>query len=666
MAAKTPKSETQNTPLDQTPAPQDQTLQALADMIPEAFRDGVIDPDALLAHLGLVPVHDEAERPYAFLWSGLTRARAEATSPTTATLHPDLDVSVDWDSTGNVAIEGDNLQVLKLLLNGYRGRFKLIYIDPPYNTGATFAYSDKYAVPESEWLTASGQLDAEGNALTARIENGGRKHAPWLTMMLPRLIVARHLLARDGAIVAAIDDNEAHHLRLLMDGVFGEANFAGSFVWEGGRKNDARFVSVGHDYMLCYARDKAHLVSRDVRWKARKHGLEDVYGEVERLRDEHGDDYTAISSELRAWYGTLKRGHPSLSNRHYEYVDERGIFYLGDISSPNYRENLVYEWKGYDPPDNGWRYELEEMKRRDADGRIHYPADGDSRPNVKRYLHESEDTVPGSVFYKDRRAAARALRDLMGAKRTFDFPKDTTVLAWLIEAITDPDDLILDFFAGSGSTAQAVWEQNVNDSGRRRWVMVQAAEETDAKSGGRKAGYETVSALMLERLARASAAIKEREEGEHDLGYRVFRAIESTLERDAPLVNEGDLDGQTYIDSAVEADGTPTLKEGVHAVDAVWEIILKATRVDLSVTVSERAVDDGLTVFDVREGASESPGLVVCLAQSVTLDQFEVIGVNPSDTFVCIKEAMDDGTAVTVGQRCRLLIVERVRSDVAL
>jgi adenine-specific DNA-methyltransferase len=647
-------------------AQQDELLTLLRDQVPEAFQDGVLNPDALLAHLGVIPVPDGAEPGYQFAWSGLTRARVEATAPTTASLRPDPAASVNWQDTGHVAIEGDNLQVLKTLLSGYRGRFKLIYIDPPYNTGSTFTYSDKFAIPEADWLQQTGQVDEDGNALRSKIENGGRKHAPWLTMMLPRLIVARHLLRRDGAIVAAIDDNEVHHLRLLMDAVFGEANFAGSFVWEGGRKNDARFVSVGHDYMVTYARDKAHLVTQNVRWQVRKRGLEELYAEVDGLRAEHGTDFKTIETELRGWYDSLKRGHPSLTNRHYEYVDERGIFYLGDISSPNYRKNLVYEWKGYDPPDNGWRYELDEMKRRDANGRIYYHPGGETRPNVKRYLQESEEQVPSSVFYKDRRAAARSLRDLMGAKRIFDFPKDTAVLAWLMEALTSDGDLVLDFFAGSGSTAQAVWERNRADSGHRRWVMVQAPEPPEVKKGAPNNPYSGVSELMFDRLRRASAQMGEDAANDEDLGFRVFRVGASNLREEPPIVTDGSLEGSDYIQQALAIHGAPTIVEGSDPDDVRWEVLLKGTRFDLSSRMDDHEVA-GLAFTAVRQhDGDDGPRTIICLADAISLEQFEALGMAVTDTLICLKDAMDDGTAVTVGQRCKLLVIERVRSAVSL
>ncbi|MGX6447164.1 site-specific DNA-methyltransferase [Patulibacter sp. S7RM1-6] len=650
-----------------TQAQQDQLLALLRDQVPEAFADGVLDPDALLSHLGVVPVPEGAETGYEFGWSGLTRARVEATTPTTASLRPDEAASVAWGETGNVAIEGDNLQILKTLLNGYRGKFKLIYIDPPYNTGSTFTYSDKFAIAEAEWLQQTGQVDEDGNALTSKIENGGRKHAPWLTMMLPRLIVARHLLRRDGAIVAAIDDNEVHHLRMLMDAVFGEANFTGSFVWEGGRKNDARFVSVGHDYMLTYARDKAHLVAEDVRWQVRKVGLEELYAEVARLRTLHEENFTTIQTELRGWYDGLKKGHPSLTNRHYRFVDGRGIYYPDNLRSPNPRANLVYDYKGYKPHANGWAVDRESMERLDSEDRLVFPEDPEGRIAVKRYLHEGEAQTPGSVFYRDRRGARQALEELMGSERVFDFPKDTSVLVWLLEALTADGDLVLDFFAGSGSTAQAVWERNRIDGGRRRWVMVQAPEPPEKKKDAPENPYATVSELMFDRLRKASDEMATATAGaDEDLGFRVFRIGESNLREEPPIVTDGTLGGDEYIQQALAIHGAPTFVEGSNPDDVRWEVLLKGTRFDLSSQMVDGTVGE-LRFTDVRQhGGGDGPRTVICLADTIGLDDFEALGLDVTDTLICVKDAMVDGTAVTVGQRCKLLVIERVRSAVSL
>src|SRR5699024_3724099 len=322
------------------------------------------------------------------------KARDDAKSPTTATLVPDKEASLNWSAARDILIEGDNLQVLKLLKNGYSRAVKLIYIDPPYNTGDTFTYSDKFAVPEQQYLKETGQIDEHGDATTSRIESGGRKHSPWLTMMFPRLVLGRHLLKRDGVIMVSIDDNEVHHLRLLLDAVFGAENFVDMMTWRGARKGDAKLTGGGQDYILIYARDRSYLTANDVRWRERKDGLEPVYVKIEELQSKHGNNYEAMTKDLKAWYKSLSDEDPSKLHDHYNTLDKRGVFFAGDISSPNPRPNLMFEWKGYSVPRNGWRYEQTTMERLDAEGRLLYPESKTKRIQIKRYLEEHEEWAP--------------------------------------------------------------------------------------------------------------------------------------------------------------------------------------------------------------------------------------------------------------------------------
>lgn len=484
-------------------------LAQLRDLVPSAFLDGELDREALLDALGL---GGESKPAFSFSWPGIDQARQDARTPTTATLMPDEEASFHWPEARDVLIEGDNLQVLKLLKNGYSRAVKLIYIDPPYNTGDTFTYKDDFSVSERQYHEDTGQVDEQGNAMTSRLESGGRKHAPWLTMMFPRLALARHLLRRDGVILVSIDNNEAHHLRLLLDAVFGAENFVDMMTWRGARKGDAKLTGSGQDYILVYARDRSFLRSTDVRWRERKEGLDPIYAKVEELREKHGDDFEASSKEMRAWYKSLADEDPSKAHAHYNRIDDKGVWFSDNISSPNYRENLIYEWKGYSPPANGWRYERATMERLDSDGRLIYPEDKSRRVQIKSYLHTHEEWAPASVFYRDRRGASSSLNSLMGGK-VFDDPKSTDVLARLFHSITDDDDLILDFFAGSGSTGQAVWEKNPEDNKTRNWILVQIPEEPDTSEESGKnavaAGFKTIFEVTAERLRRAAAVLQE-------------------------------------------------------------------------------------------------------------------------------------------------------------
>ena len=634
-------------------------LKQLRELLPAAFLDGELDRAALLDALGL---GEETEPAFAFSWPGLEQARQDARTPTTATLIPDVQASVHWDEARDVLIEGDNLQVLKLLKNGYGGAFKLTYIDPPYNTGETFTYNDDFSVPEVEYLRATGQVDDQG-ATTSRKEIKGRKHAPWLTMMFPRLVAARHLLRRDGVFLASIDNNEVHHLRLLLDAVFGAENFVDMLTWRGARKGDAKLTGGGQDYILVYARNKSYLAENDVRWRERKEGLEPIYEKVAELREAHGADFEKITSGLREWYRSLADDNPSRAHDYYNRVDDRGIWFPDNISSPNYRENLVYDWRGYSPPEKGWRYEKATMQKLHDDGRLIYPEDKSKRVQIKSYLHMRENWAPPSVFYRDRRAASGTLNKLMGAK-VFDDPKATDVLARLVHAITDDGDLVLDFFAGSGSTGQAVWEQNPRDGKTRHWVLVQRPERPDETTEtGRNAlaaGYVTIFEITAERLRRAAETIG------GGLGFRVFRARETGLAVDAPIVAQaGQAEGAQYNLMLAQA-GQPPVKEDASPDALAWEVALKASATRLDETLTRTEVD-GATVYAFQNAAGER--LLVCLDR-FTPAIAAAVGLRETgdDTLILRGDRVDDALTLTLAPRLRskLIMLERMAREVSI
>lgn len=644
-----------------SPDPDADLLANLRDLLPAAFPDGELDASALLAALSLA----EPSKPsFTFAWPGLEEARASARCATSATLVPDVSASLNWETARNILIEGDNLQVLKLLKAGYAREAKLIYIDPPYNTGETFVYKDDFSIAERVYLKATGQIDEQGNVTTSKIEKAGRKHAPWLSFMFPRLAVARHLLRRDGAILVSIDDNEVHHLRLLLDSIFGSNNFIGCFVWQGGRKNDARRISVGHDYIIAYARDLAYLKDNDIRWREKKSGLEEIYRIVEELRAQHGQDFKAIRVDLAAWYKNLPEDHLSKQHDHFAYVDERGVYFPDNLRSPNPRENLVYNFKGYEPHPNGWAYSRERMEQLDSEDRLHYPAKADQRLKIKSYLHEHEEWAPGSVFYKDRRAASKALAALMGAE-VFDYPKDTDVLARLFQAITDENDLIIDFFAGSGSTGHAVWQQNQADGKRRRWILAQVPEVPDTTEDSGKAavaaGYATIFELAKDRLARCAGPLSAD-------GFRVFRAAESKLIIEEPLPASENMSGEDYIfQSLKRASGAPIV-EGADPAAVAWEIALKATRTQLDACVVEHDISGVRTFAFTAAGAPASHGRLLISLDAFTLATADALGLSTEDTVVLRGDKVADSTTLTLAARLgsRLIMLERTPREVSL
>lgn len=642
---------------------QGELLDKLRELIPSAFPDGVLDQAALLKSLDLGA---DSKPSFSFAWPGLERARLDARTATTATLIPDPKASLNWDKARDILIEGDNLQVLKLLKAGYSEAAKLIYIDPPYNTGDTFTYNDKFAIPETEYLRATGQIDDQGNPMTSRIEKGGKKHAPWLTMMFSRLTVSRHLLRRDGVLLLSIDDNEVHHIRILLDAVFGANNFVGAFVWNGGRKNDARRISVGHDYILAYAKDLAYLKDNDIRWRERKQGLGEIYAKEQELRVKFGTDYMAASKGLQEWYKSLSSDTPAKAHEHYRNIDSRGIYFASDLRSPNPRPTLVYTFRGYTPHANGWAYSQDKMEKLAEDDRLVYPQKEDGRIQLKSYLHEHEEWAPTSVFYKDRRAASKALKSLMGAE-VFDYPKDVEILGRFIHSITSKDDLIVDFFAGSGSTGHAVWTQDQVDDVKRRWLLVQAPEEPNASDEfGANAiaqGYKTIFEITAERLRRSAAAI-----GKTDLGFRVFRTRPTNLIIEKVIVATDDMDGNKYIQTSLDNFQASPVAKGADALAIAWEVVLKSTNMQLDAQVSEQDVN-GVTVYEFRAagGVSQEGRLLVCL-DSFDLDTANTLELSDNDTLILRGDKVSDNTTLTLAPRLqsKLILLERIPREVSL
>ena len=394
--------------------------------------------------------------------------------------HPRVGLTGKPSLDDNVIVHGDNLLALKALLPTYHGRVKCVYIDPPYNIGSEgWAYNDNVNSPMMrEWL---GKV-VDADDLT--------RHDKWCCMMLPRLKLLREMLRDDGAIFVSIDDNEVHRLRLLMDEVFGEENFVGSFVWEGTGKNDARFISVGHDYVLCYARRMESLRLNSNRWRVFKDGADDVQLKAAAFVQQRDGDYQTASDDLKAWFASLDKKHKAWAHRHYNWIDAKGVYFAGDISwpgggGPTYEVLHPETGKPAKVPARGWVFPTgEAMEKAIAENRIHFGEDETRVPNLKRYLAETDHQVLTSVFYQDRRAAhQRFVRILPNAK--FEYPKDERVLQRLFEAVTADDDIILDSFAGSGTTAHAVLALNQQDGGNRRFLLIECEDYTEAVTARR-------------------------------------------------------------------------------------------------------------------------------------------------------------------------------------
>ena len=394
-------------------------------------------------------------------------------------VHCDQELSAGDPDAGNLLIQGDNLDALKALLPHYAGQVKCIYIDPPYNTGNKGrTYNDNVTSPEIEaWL--GKVVGKEANNLS--------RHDKWLCMMYPRLKLLREFLGQDGAIIVSIDDNELGALLLLMDEILGQDNRIGVMVWQKGKKGDAKLVSSNHEYIVVYARNKTRLTDRNVKWRRRKQGVDEVLARYRDIRDHLYPDHEVIRSEMMKWYRSLNKDDPRKSHRHYNWSDDRGLYFAADFSGPDDGRDSRPRYAILHPethkpckiPATGWRWK--EDRTRDAlamnPPRIHFGKTHYTIPCRKNYLSEIDKEPLQSVFYKDGRGATRQVDGILG-KEAFQFPKDIGVLADMLNALTDEGDLILDGFAGSGSTGHAVFSLNAMCGTSRRFILVEMDRET--------------------------------------------------------------------------------------------------------------------------------------------------------------------------------------------
>lgn len=576
---------------------------------PDGTLRRLIDFDLLRQELSDSIVDGPQER-YHLDWPGKRQALITANAPIAKTLRPARAESVDFDTTRNLFIEGDNLEALKLLQETYLGKVKMIYIDPPYNTGNDFVYRDNFASAQAEQEAIAGERNESGARLVSNPEGNGRFHSNWLDMITPRIRLSRNLLTRDGAIFVSCDEGEQPRLRLIMDEIFGQSNFVADMVWAAGRKNDSRLISVSHEYIVCYARDSEHLKEEQVLWRQRKKGLDDIYAQYNRLKRAHGEDYSAMTQGLKDWYRDLADGSASKAHKHYSNIDRRGVYFAADISwpgggGPKYEVTHPKSGKPVKIPSRGWiTPDPKKMASWIEDDRVHFGETEDSVPCLKKYLTDSEVQTPYSVFYQDGRAASKRLRALMDGD-LFDFPKDELVIQELVEMLTEGSDVVLDFFAGSSTTAHSVMLQNAKDGAARRFVMVQLDEDTPEKSEARKVGFNTIPEVSRERIRRAGAKILEGEchpDWNRDVGFRVLK-IDSSNMADVYYTP----DATTQADLLLRVDN---IKQGRTAEDLLFQVLLD-WGVDLTLPITRETVE-GKTVFTVAGTA-----LIACFDNGV-------------------------------------------------
>ena len=485
----------------------------------------------------------DGDEAYEFTWVGKKASIVEANKPIRKTLRPCPEESKNWDDTENLYIEGDNLEVLKLLQESYLGKVKMIYIDPPYNTGNDFIYADDFMRSQDEENRQMGMYDEDENRLFKNNDSNGRFHSDWCSMMYSRLMLARNLLTDDGAIFISINDYESDTLRKLCDEIFGHENFVAQVVWQKSKKGDAKLISICHEYALIYVKSQRYLLSNGIKWRKPKQGLEDIFNQYENLRSLYGSNHQEIQKQMKLWYASLPPDHPARASKHYCYSDDRGLYFADNFAGPDDgrtnrpRYDIIHPITGKPckKPSTGWRWDEKRTKAAlEANPPlIHFGPTEETIPCRKSYLKDVSTEPFSSVFYKDGRSATLKVEQLLG-KGVFDFPKDVDILSQFIKLVTDEDSIIIDFFSGSASTAHAVMQLNAEDNGHRKFIMVQLPEPCDEKSEAYKAGYKTICDIGKERIRRAgNNIISERNTTNAypppDVGFRVFKLDTSSV-----------------------------------------------------------------------------------------------------------------------------------------
>ncbi len=603
-------------------------ISKLKELFPEVFTEGKVDFDALKEVLG--GYIDGREERYSFTWNGKSKARMLAQTPSAGTLRPCKEESVDWDTTQNLFIEGDNLEVLKLLQKSYHKKVKMIYIDPPYNTGKDFVYKDNFKDNIKNYKEITGQVDGDGRSLSSNPETNGRYHTDWLNMMYPRLKLARNLLKDDGIIFISIDDNEYHNLKLMCDEVFGEERFVGSISWKnkyGAGAKTKGFIEV-HEYILCYSKSELINIS------------------------------SKLSEDQRGTY-----------NKKDEKYNTRGGYFTQPLmtTSMDDRKNLQYDIE-YDgdiiKPKKQWVWAKERLLKAIEDNEvvIKKKVDGSYSVRYKVYLIDEQGNErkgkPLSLLNGPfNQEGTKEVEELLGPN-IFSFPKPTSLIEFFfgfeINDESDKSGIYLDFFSGSCSSAQAVLHLNLQDNGSRRYIMVQLPELISASSEAYKSGYKTIAEISKERIRRTAAKIKqENPDYQGDLGFKVLKLDSTNIK---PWELDFDLTEQDL------EDQISNIKHGREEEDVLYEVLLKYG-LDLTLPITEHSVA-GHKVFDIGMGA-----LMICLSDDITLDVVEGIAklkdeLNPEIMRVVFKDAgfADDVVKTNAVQILKQAGIEDVRS----
>src|SRR5690554_6293491 len=574
----------------------------LKELFPELVTEDKIDFDVFRSVFG--DEFETEEEYYRFTWSGKSQARREAHKPSTGTLRPAKEESVDWDNTKNLYIEGDNLEVLKLMQKSYSSKVKLIYIDPPYNTGKDFVYKDNYRDNLKNYQELTGQVDEEGNKMSTNSDSDGRYHSNWLNMMYPRLVLARNLLRDDGVIYISIGEQEAHNLRKILDEIFGESNFQTEITWQKRytRSNNTIEFTTVVEAIFVYSKSSSYIVNL-----------------LPRTEDADNRYTNPDNDERGAW---------------------KGASFLNPLK-PSDRPNLCYPIKNpYNgsithPSSNAWRRSESEFLNLQKENRLYWGKDKSSNiPSIKMFLKDARGLTPTNFWNHEYAGntdlGSKELQKLFDLK-VFDFPKPSLLMKRILEHSIDGDDIVLDFFSGSSSFSHGVFEYNLEQKENKvSFIQVQLPEPIDKKSEAFTAGYKTIADIGKERIRRAAKKIEKDHPDKAkdlDLGFKVFKLDSSNI--NSWDGNPDDLESNLW--SAVS-----NIKEERTEEDVLYEILLKYG-LDLTLPIEEKDIE-GKKVFNVGLGS-----LFVCLGDNITNKVSEGIGkwkeeLNPEMCRVVFKD----------------------------
>lgn len=619
-------------------------ISKLKELFPEAFSEGKVDFDALKEVLG--DYIDGREERYSFTWNGKSKARMLAQTPSTGTLRPCKEESVDWDNTQNLFIEGDNLEVLKLLQKSYHKKVKMIYIDPPYNTGKDFVYKDNFKDNIKNYKEITGQVDGEGRNLSSNPETSGRYHTDWLNMMYPRLKLARNLLREDGVVFISINDIEDSNIRKIADEIFGEENFIAQLIWDKNHSAQAGIFKVYHEYILVYAKsinsisvpnspDNEAFEAGAMKKESKRHPMQKFkFPKGTRFDAENGTELAG------AWGGS-----------------EKVILHEGRMicEDGKLKEDVVLEAAFTQANQMHEYFYGDKDSLIDSRGQKISEFYFNSTGKLKIVKERGVFTPPTVGKWGTQSDASNKLAEIFEMSAApLDTPKSLSMLEDFIQWFTESNSLVVDFFGGSSATAHAVMNVNVQKNEDRKFVMVQLPEECETSSEAYKAGYKNISEIGKERIRRAAAKIKEENpDYQGDLGFKVFKLDSTNIK---PWELDFDLTEQDLEDQITN------IKHGRKEEDVLYEVLLKYG-LDLTLPITEHSVA-GQKVFDIGMGA-----LVICLSDDITLDVVEGIAklkdeLNPEIMRVVFKDAgfADDVVKTNAVQILKQAGIEDVRS----